>query len=186
MTNLAEIEIPHPTRYKKDRHKFFRSTFQQNLENLKKTYQIIREFNQAPIILSVSPVPLYATFSSEDVTVANCLSKSILRAVASELATQYDDVHYFPSFEMVMYSMDPKQFMKEDGRHVSDEGVSKIMEYFLSLFSDSSLGYLKKEVPQNLHGVDSADLKSKVGIANKVASKINYILKPLGVRVTRL
>lgn len=54
------------------------------------------------IILTVSPVPLLATFTSSDVAVANSYSKSVLRAAVEPFVTGYPHIEYFPSYESVV------------------------------------------------------------------------------------
>ncbi|WP_428677249.1 GSCFA domain-containing protein [Reyranella sp.] len=54
------------------------------------------------IILTVSPVPLQATFTSSNVAVANCYSKSVLRAAVEPFVANRDHVEYFPSYESVV------------------------------------------------------------------------------------
>jgi len=71
-----------------------------------------------------------ATFSSDDVVVANTYSKSLLRAVAQEWATKHENVHYFPSYEIVQNS-DPTLTWDEDRRHVKGAVVQHIMKLFL-------------------------------------------------------
>lgn len=107
---------------------FLPSSFQQNHDNLKVIVDVINEyFGHKKILISVSPVPLGRTFRPLDICVANMESKSILRAVAGDIASSYDNVHYFPSYEMCM--SDPTAF-REDGRHVTREKVDQIMGLF--------------------------------------------------------
>ncbi len=54
------------------------------------------------IILTVSPVPLQATFTSSDVAVANCYSKSVLRAAVEPFVADHPHIEYFPSYESVV------------------------------------------------------------------------------------
>ncbi|MEL6958944.1 MAG: GSCFA domain-containing protein [Pseudomonadota bacterium] len=56
------------------------------------------------VILTVSPVPLTATYRDCDVMVANAYSKSVLRTVAEEITMQHEHVHYFPSYESITLS----------------------------------------------------------------------------------
>jgi hypothetical protein len=79
-TKRVQIEIPHPRIYKGGGFAFRQTFYQENFNNLEEIYKIIRSFSNAPIVVTVSPIPLYATFSSQDITIANCLSKSTLRA----------------------------------------------------------------------------------------------------------
>jgi tetratricopeptide (TPR) repeat protein len=70
------------------------------------------------IILTVSPVPLGATFTKSDVAVANCYSKSVLRAAAEAAVSEFDHVEYFPSYESVTLSERALAFA-EDQIHVT-------------------------------------------------------------------
>jgi len=54
------------------------------------------------IILTVSPVPLQATFTASDVAVANCYSKSVLRAAVEPFVANHPHIEYFPSYESVV------------------------------------------------------------------------------------
>ncbi len=85
------------------------------------------------IIVTVSPVPLDSTFSGGDVVVANAASKSMLRATAHRFSSRYDNVDYFPSFEMVTYS-DPTMAFRPDRRHVTGAMVDQITGLFRSRY----------------------------------------------------
>jgi len=54
------------------------------------------------MILTVSPVPLTATFTTQDVAIANTYSKSVLRAATEAILAEYPNVEYFPSYETVV------------------------------------------------------------------------------------
>lgn len=80
-------------------------------------------------IVTVSPVPLGATFKDADVIVANSASKSVLRAVAEELFRRFDFVDYFPSYELVLNS--PRGLAFEDDQlHVARDMVAAVMSRF--------------------------------------------------------
>ena len=76
-------------------------------------------------MLTVSPVTLEATATDNDVVVANLESKSLLRAVAGQVSREFDNVHYFPSYELAMYY----DIFEEDGRHVTREAVARIIAW---------------------------------------------------------
>ena len=80
-------------------------------------------------VITVSPVPLTSTFTSKDVIIANSESKSILRAAASLFVDRYDNVDYFPSFEMVNYT-NPTLAWRPDKVHVNPAMVTHIVENF--------------------------------------------------------
>jgi thioredoxin-like negative regulator of GroEL len=75
------------------------------------------------VLLTVSPVPLGATHRQTDVIVANCYSKSVLRAAAETLVAKYEWVTYYPSYESVILS-DRRQAWREDFLHVTHELVA--------------------------------------------------------------
>lgn len=54
------------------------------------------------IIFTVSPVPLQATFTDADVSVANSYSKSVLRAAVEPFVAGREHIEYFPSYESVV------------------------------------------------------------------------------------
>ena len=74
------------------------------------------------IIMTVSPVPLIATFTTSDVAVANSYSKAVLRAAVGALVEEYDHLEYFPSYESVTLS-DRSVAFQEDLIHVSSRIV---------------------------------------------------------------
>lgn len=83
-------------------------------------------------LLTVSPVPLTATNSGEHVLVATTHSKSILRAVAGQLAATMDDVDYFPAFEIVSAPPFRGSFFKANQRSMSERGVDFVMDHFFA------------------------------------------------------
>jgi len=124
--------IPDMLRLYPDRYELHTTNFADNLSNLERVHALLKQFghHDFEIIVTVSPVPLMATFSSDDVVVANTYSKSLLRAVAQEWATKHENVHYFPSYEIVQNS-DPTLTWDEDRRHVKGAVVQHIMKLFL-------------------------------------------------------
>jgi hypothetical protein len=113
----------------------FRATeYPENFANIERVIEILREVNhKAQVILTVSPVPLAATWSGIDHAIANTESKSTLRAVAGALARRHENVHYFHSYELVVHA-DRSVVFKEDGRHVLPEYVAGIMRDFEAAF----------------------------------------------------
>jgi hypothetical protein len=115
-----------------DRYEFQISDFGQNLTNLEQVHALLSQFGHPDfhVVVTVSPVPLMATFSTQDVVIANTHSKSMLRAVAQEWAAAHENVHYFPSYEIVLNS-ERTVIWEEDLRHVRGPVVQHIMGIFL-------------------------------------------------------
>ena len=90
-----------------------------------------------PIVLTLSPVPLRATFEPISCFAADCLSKSILRAAIGEVTagSQAANVHYWPSFEIVRWMGGhlAVSMYGEDGntRHVNRFAVKMIVDSFM-------------------------------------------------------
>jgi hypothetical protein len=112
-------------------HGFRISSYQENLDNLRRIRAIILAAKpDAKIVFTVSPVPLMATFRPISCLTANSVSKSILRAAVDELVREAGNVNtvYFPSFEIV------KDFFVDayepDNRHPLPQIVDFIMETF--------------------------------------------------------
>jgi len=81
------------------------------------------------IVLMVSPIPLRATFTGVDVSIANANSKATLLCAANKLLSVFPDVFYFPSYEIVTHS-DRATVWEPDGRHVRQEFVDRTMDLF--------------------------------------------------------
>lgn len=138
-TNLYVNDTPHPDIVKKypGRFSFELLDYFTNISNLESIYSILCKYcpNDLKIFVTVSPVPLSATFTLQrDVLVANTLSKSVLRVVAEEWAWRHPEkVYYFPSYEMVMNSR--RELVWEDDQvHVKSEFANHIVDYFWDLY----------------------------------------------------
>ncbi|PSO09694.1 MULTISPECIES: GSCFA domain-containing protein [unclassified Sphingobium] len=82
------------------------------------------------VILTVSPVPLIATYEPKHVLCATTYSKAVLRVVAEQIAQKVDWVEYFPSYEMITGPHTRGAFYEEDLREVRPEGVAYVMSVF--------------------------------------------------------
>jgi hypothetical protein len=93
---------------------------------------VLEKNPNARFIVTVSPVPLVATATGSHVLAATTYSKSVLRAVAGELAEDYADVDYFPSYELISAPFSKGFFYAPDLRNVEDQGVLSVMRIFFS------------------------------------------------------
>ena len=58
----------------------------------------------APIVLTLSPVPLLASYRDISCLTADCVSKSVLRVALDRVtAEDLEAVYYWPSFEIVKW-----------------------------------------------------------------------------------
>jgi hypothetical protein len=110
-------------------------TVQENVDELNRMLEVWRHHNPAiKLIVTVSPVPLHATFQGDHthVIAATCHAKSTLRVAAEEFVRHNRDVFYFPAYETVMYCTE-KPFLA-DNRHVTPEAVAKVTKLFKLMF----------------------------------------------------
>jgi len=138
--------------YDSQLHEFQNQRFVRIKEDLVKSIQIMRKFNpKLKFILTVSPVPLTATNSGLHVLTATTYSKSVLRAVAGELADTKKVVDYFPSYEIINSPVFRGQFFEPNMRQVHQSGVDLVMEHF---FQGLNRKYGDKTI--NAQGVSNA------------------------------
>lgn len=83
-------------------------------------------------LLTVSPVPLAATATDANAMVATTYSKAVLRAAAGQLYADFEDVDYFPSYEIITAGPGAGRFFAPGLRDVTPEGVDTVMGYFFS------------------------------------------------------
>ena len=98
--------------YDPNRHEITLSTVQENKENILEIHRILRtHVPKAKIFITLSPIPLNATFRDISCVEADCASKSVLRAAIEEvMLSKPEEMYYWPSFEMVRWT----------GSHVRD------------------------------------------------------------------
>jgi hypothetical protein len=163
-TGLAYRGVPHPDVFPELGARMHRLTVEEMIGDLVAIRDHIRKHTTAPIIFTVSPVPLHLTFTQHDVRIANTESKSRIRAAVSEFIERYDDVHYFHSYEIVSTAERASDFMVEDGRHVHRHAVDYIVAEFLRMFAGEGVA-----VP----AVDTAWLTPPTKTAARPAAKPN-------------
>ncbi len=119
----------------KSEAKFHNFTVEEMVADLKKLIKSIRIINPAlRVIITVSPVPLVATYTNKHVLVANTYSKSALRVVADMVSNSIRDTAYFPSFEIITGAHTGYKYFETDLREVREEGVGHVMSVFARHF----------------------------------------------------
>ena len=127
-----------------EKYLFRTASVKENLDNVLYLLDFVRSI--APgikIIVTVSPVPLLASFEFESTVQADCLSKSTMRLVAHEVVNNSNiaNILYWPSFEVFRWagSNASNYFAADDGAawHVSEEKVTGTIQAFVEMFSPS-------------------------------------------------
>ncbi len=118
--------------YDPERHRFRVSTVEENRDNLRAIYKLIRKYRpDAHVLFTLSPIPLIATFRQNSCLTSNSVSKSVLRVAIDEVVRDYQDegyLSYWPSYELVTdvfrlpYSTDRRHFDKS------------VLDYIMTLF----------------------------------------------------
>lgn len=138
--------LPRPTslnsRVLGEKYEYRTTTVQENVDNVLYLIDFVRR--QAPnarVVVTVSPVPLIASFEFESCVVADCLSKSTMRLVAHQVVNQSNlkNIIYWPSFEVFRWggSNASNFYAADDGAawHVSEDKVNATIGAFIDMFN---------------------------------------------------
>lgn len=114
-----------------DKYRFHNLTYPEIREDMEAFRTALHKVNpNVRILLTVSPVPLTATATGGHVLPATIYSKSVLRAVAGDLANAHDEIAYFPSYEIIQSHPSMGMFFNPDKRTVNAYGVNYVMTHF--------------------------------------------------------
>lgn len=114
-----------------DKYTFINFSVSEVIHDLRCFVERVRSVNKSvKLILTVSPVPLIATYEPRHVLVSTTLSKSILRVAAAEVSGDDAGIEYFPSYEIISGSALGGQYFDTDLRQVRQVGVDHVMRVF--------------------------------------------------------
>jgi hypothetical protein len=91
----------------------------------------------AKIILTVSPVPLVATYEKRHVIISSIYSKSVLRVAVEEALEHVTNLRYFHSYELITNQTTQSRFFENDFRGIKKSGVQYVMRNFVKTFISS-------------------------------------------------
>jgi hypothetical protein len=124
-----------------DRYEFVNHTFARVTEDLLAAAALARGLNPGlRILLTVSPVPLTATATGQHALTASTYSKSVLRAVAGQLAVEHEHFDYFPAYELITAVPFRGAFFEPNLRDVTAEGVRFVMRRFTAALTAQRAG----------------------------------------------
>jgi hypothetical protein len=105
------------------------------LESFESMYTRVKTVNpQLKFILTVSPVR-----HLKDTLELNSVSKSVLRVACNTLIEQHQDVHYFPSYEIMMDDLRDYRFYANDMIHPTSMAEAYIWKRFSECYFDEQL-----------------------------------------------
>ncbi len=108
---------------------------------LQNTVDLLKTANRdVQIVFTISPIRHLKHGSA-----GNQLSKSTLIVAAQELAASAENVHYFPSYELLLDDLRDYRFYEEDLIHPNKQAIDYIWEKFCgALMTDDALALLPK------------------------------------------
>jgi hypothetical protein len=133
--------------YDPERHEFLNMPFNMVRSTLEDVIHFFKERNPTVrFVLTVSPVPLVATYENRHVLSSTTYSKAVLRSVAEEISRAHDDVTYFPSYEIITSHFNAGLYFDPDLRNVSMRGVRHVMRNFMQEMTDDGDAYALQSV----------------------------------------
>jgi hypothetical protein len=151
-------------------HKFVNFRMTQVLGDMREAFDFVRDRNpRIRFVVTVSPVPLVATAEDRHVLVSTTYSKSVLRTVCGELEAQFEDVAYFPSYEIITGNFNRGAYFQPDLREVTEAGVRHVMRLFMHHYAvadDASAAVSEPRMPAETQS--AGDVAAVVAAAAKV------------------
>jgi RNase P/RNase MRP subunit POP5 len=99
-------------------------------DSFAEAHQILQELNpQIEILLTVSPVR-----HTKDSIELNSVSKASLRLACADWSRDYDNVHYFPSYEIMMDDLRDYRYYEKDLVHPNEQAIDYIWNQFSQTF----------------------------------------------------
>lgn len=139
-----------------DAHEFINLDVLEVMTDLDEFLVRLKKVNpNVKVLLTVSPVPLIATFENRNVLVATSYSKSVLRVSAESAYRKYDWVDYFPSYEIIAGNFSNSAYYESDYRSVNALGVDHAMRCFLSNYTEGNSSVVALNPLHSLPSTDS-------------------------------
>lgn len=109
------------------------------LKSISTVIKILRLLRKhIPVVVTVSPVPLYRSFLTPSALVDDCMSKAALRSAVPSIIERNEGVYYWPSFELFRWfgSHIGPAFGEDDSlpRHPNSKLVELAVDSFIRAF----------------------------------------------------
>lgn len=114
------------------------------------TIENLRKINPSlKLLFTVSPIRHW-----KDGAHNNQLSKAALLLSIDELINKYDDIYYFPSYEIVMDELRDYRFYAEDMIHPNNTAIEYIWEIFSETYFDEQTKHIMMEWQQIFRAIN--------------------------------
>lgn len=157
-----------------ERHRFRNLNVSEVIADLHAAIEFLSSRNPSiRILLTVSPVPLIATYAPSHVLVSTTYSKSVLRVAAQDAKERFPNVDYFPSYEIITGPSSRGAYYGPDLREIENDGVAHAMRCFFR-------HYLGAVLPRDSSATDPQDKKAPGSVAptgeSTIGAKISNIV----------
>lgn len=128
------------------------------------------------VIFTVSPVRHWKDGAHE-----NNISKGILHLAIDNLIKQFDFLHYFPAYEILLDELRDYRYYAEDMLHPSEQAVKYIWERFSSIYFTGETININKQLDKfrNMlnHRVINQDSKESLSFKQKVEEEKSALIR---------
>ena len=128
------------------------------------------------VLLTVSPVRHIGDGLQE-----NCVSKATLRLAVEELVAKYENVHYFPSYEILIDDLRDYRYYADDLVHPSKMAVDYVWERFcdvvLSDGAKAKLSQVEQIVSASEHRPFNPESEAHRAFCRKMLAKAESMLE---------
>jgi hypothetical protein len=114
------------------------STVDEIVDNFKTLLSTLPSTTQ--VVVTVSPVR-----HTKDGMLENQVSKSTLRVAADIVSKRFENVHYFPAYEIVLDELRDYRFYEADLIHPNEQAQAYVWERFVSTYFDTELQVIRKK-----------------------------------------
>jgi hypothetical protein len=129
-----------------DTHMMRQTSVPDNVQQIEQTIACIRAVNPtAPIVFTLSPVPILLSKTGDPPIVTNTVSKATLRVALDEIMRQRrSDIYYWPSYEIIEWKGKYLELLwgqeGNDLRHLPPAVIDDIMRRFIKLYLQKQEG----------------------------------------------
>ncbi|TDW16550.1 GSCFA family protein [Rhizobium azibense] len=151
--------------YAPDIHEFTNFGLTETVEDMTYAIERIRSVNpDVRVLLTVSPVPLNATYEARHVLQSTVYSKSVLRVAAQHLFDTLPYVDYFPSFEIITAPQNGGKYFANDMRSIEEVGVEHVMGVFFAHYAVGGAEEAQPEVKLAANAARQAEMERLVDV----------------------
>jgi hypothetical protein len=145
--------------YDPERHEFINLDVHEVLADMDAFLAGLKAVNPGVrVVLTVSPVPLIATYEDRNVLVATTYSKSVLRIAADMAWRRHDWIEYFPSYEIITGNYNNSAYYEADYRGINTLGVDHAMRCFLDHYTATGANRLSSPSPISIERTGDDDI----------------------------